>query len=590
MPGSRSWCDYLLVIDGISKIDKMVLGVRPMTTQLDAAQRQVRNADEFRRDFGILHQAAVGVIMVRTREPFRAIETLRGFAFGEEGLEFRCWSIVHGWAVYNREQPMAEPVIDNTVDLLAAMKLVGGLGEGGNRDTGWQGQASVNCVMYPHLLNLSKNPALIHLFKEYSKLFAENRRRLVLVVPVGYELPPELEDDVVIMDFDTPSYAELRECYDRLLTDMVEDRKPSYHDTEVDRVLSAGAGMVMTDFEIAMARALVTHRAALPNVPIDDIVSVVMQVKTEMVKRSAVLELMDAEDMSNVGGLDNLKDWLRKRALCFGQEARDAGVEPPRGIALLGPPGTGKSLIAKATAHMLGLPLVKFDVGRVFQSLVGQSEGRVRATLKMVDAMAPCVLFIDEVDKALQANSGGGDSGGSQRVLGNILTWMQESKAPVFIVVTGNRVANLPAEFLRRGRLDEVFSVQMPSEVERMEVLRIHLTKRGINPDEVEGLDDAVAAGAGYCGAELEGAVKDALIHSFTGGGDVTGALIVEQLQAFKPLSIAFADDFAAMEQWAENNARPANAGEVDVPRVARVRTRAVVGAPPGGRALGLDG
>jgi SpoVK/Ycf46/Vps4 family AAA+-type ATPase len=263
--------------------------------------------------------------------------------------------------------------------------------------------------------------------------------------------------------------------------------------------------------------------------------------------------------MDQVGGLDNLKEWVVKRRACFSTEAKEFGIEAPKGAGLFGPPGTGKSLSAKAIASSLGLPLIKFDVGRVFQSLVGQSEERVRASLKMLDSLAPCVVLLDEIDKAFQTNSGG-DSGVSQRVLGAILTHMQESSSPIFWVFSANRVDRLPPELLRRGRLDEIFAVTVPDEDERLEILKIHLNKRKQKADDIPELDAAVAASEGYVPAEIEQAVKDALIEAFTNGGAITGPLIAEQLANMKPLSEAFAEDFNAMQQWAENNARPASA------------------------------
>lgn len=558
-----------------------------MVAQVDAAQDQAENAAVFRSKFATLHRAAVGVVLIRTREPFRAIDTLKEFAHAEDNLDFKVWSIVWGWATHEKNST-AEPEVDGTNNPQVALAMIGGGVEGNN--SGGFGNG-IYCFLYPHMLNLNKNPTMIHCIKEYSKLFVEGKRRLVLILPVGYEVPQELEDDVVILDFDPPSRSELRHSYEWLLSGIDESRRPQYSEEEMDRILSAGAGMVASEFSMAVSRALMEYRSDLPNITIDNMVGVIMEVKTETVRKSEVLSLMQSENMDSVGGLDNLKEWLDKRRRCFGQDARDFGIDPPRGIALIGPPGTGKSLMAKATSHMLGLPLVRFDVGKVFQSLVGQSEGRVRAALKTVDAMAPCVMFIDEVDKCFQTNSSNGDSGVGQRVLGSILTWMQESKAPVFIVVTANRVESLPSEFLRRGRLDEVFSVQMPSEEERMEVVRIHLSKRGHNPDEIDGLEEVVDKSAGFVPAEIEGAVKDGLVEAFTNDVELTGELIAAQLDNMRPLSIAFAEQFNAMAEWAANNARPANVGEANLPKPARRRTRPVDDAPEGRRAgMDMDG
>lgn len=554
-------------------------------TQMDQKRRTVRNSTEFLDAFWVLSRAAVGVTMVRTREPFRVMEVLRDSAFAQDGMDFKTWNVLYGWTSFNRRDPSAEPQVDNMVEPLSALKAVGGIGGGDGFPNG------VFCFMYPHLLNMDKHPGIIHCLKEYAKLFTEGKRRLVLLMPLGYELPRELSDDVVILDFDPPSYSELREIYDQVIADLPVDpaEKPQFTEDEVDRLLSAGAGMVAHEFETAMSRAMVTNRGRLGEVSADDLCSVILRVKTEMVKKSEVLELMHAEDMGNVGGLDNLKEWLEMRKACFSQEARNFGVDVPRGIALIGPPGTGKSLVAKGTAHGLGLPLIRFDVSRVFNSLVGSSEARVRAALSMVDAMAPLVLFIDEADKCFRADAGAGDSGVGQRILGAILTWLQESTSPVFVVVTANRVDNLPAEFLRRGRLDEVFSVQMPSEAERRDVLGIHLRKRNHDPAQIENLGAAVDASAGFVGSEIEAAVNDALIVAFSTEQSVTGELIAEQFGNMKPLSVAFAEQFQRMAEWAENNARPANAGETPSARPVRTRTRA--GAGRSSRAVDvLDG
>lgn len=563
-----------------------------MSRHMTTAQSTMRNAQTFRRSLATLHQAAIGVILCRTREPFRAIETMRDFAFGES-LNFKVWTIADGWQSYDRNNPSAAPTVEpNSGDPYAAFRMVSNVN--GN-DTFGNG---IFVMMYPHK-PLVGHVGMLQVVKNYCRMFPETRKRLVLLTPPGFALPAELEDDVVILDFDTPSYAELREAYDRVIQGIRnEARRPRYSDEDVDRIISSGAGMTAHEFENAVSRALIECRTKLPNVPLDDFCEVVLRLKTEVVKRSEVLEVMPTDSIENIGGLENLKLWIRKRASCFSQDARDFGVETPKGIALIGPPGTGKTAASKAIGSVLGLPLVRFDVGRIFNSLVGESEARVRAALKLVEALAPCVLMIDEADKAFAGQArggGGGDSGVGMRVLGALLTWMQETKAPVFMVVTANRTQNLPSEFLRRGRLDEVFSVTVPHEGERMEVLRIHLRKRGHDPAEIENLTVAAERSSGYVSAEIEAAVKDALIEAFTTNVELTGDLIAAQFGNMVPLSEAFREDFEQMQQWAEQNARPASLAvgqTTEAPRT-RVRSRAAPIAPTaggGGRAMSLDG
>lgn len=554
-----------------------------MSKNLSVAQSTARNAEQFRRQLTVLHQAAIGVVLCRTREPFRAIESVRDFAFAER-IDFKVWTISRGWASYNRLKPEEEAVIDNAIDPLAALKKLA------SEDT-----PNISVMMYPHK-PLTQNIAMIQIIKEYCRQFSESRKRLVIVTPPGWDVPAELEDDLVILDFDCPSYSELSSSYQALITGVSEPKRPAFTPDQVDRILAAGAGMTQHEFENAVSRALVSLRGDLPNAKIDTFIDIVAKVKTEVVKRSEVLEMMEPDTIENIGGLENLKAWIRKRARCFSQQARDYGVEPPKGIALVGPPGTGKSASAKAIASVLGLPLIKFDVSRVFNSLVGQSEARVRAALKLVDGMAPCVLMIDEADKAFagQANgSGGGDSGVGMRVLGAILTWMQETKSPVFLVVTANRTAGLPSEFLRRGRLDEIFSVTVPHDAERAEILKIHLRKRGKNPDEIQDIEAAVERSNGYVPAEIEAAVKDAIIEAYVGGVPLTGSLIAEQLQYMVPLSEAFKEQFDQMRQWAEQNARPASLPAGEVKEVSRNRSRKRQSVPKTGSGrmmVGLDG
>jgi len=534
------------------------------------------NSAKFQHQFNVLNQAGVGVVMVRTREPSRALRALRIFALSNR-LEFKAWNCLDGWE--KAIDGTSDEAADHNSDPMPALMYVGAEGSGNG----------LFVMSYLHYY-IPKIPPMVVALKQFSERFATNRKRLALIVPLGFSLPPELEDDVLILDFDTPSAGELSESISSVTDTISEKNRPRFAPSDRDRLIAVMSGMTAFEAETALSRALIENKKLLPDVPIEQISEIVTQVKVEVVKRTEILEVMTPEPASNIGGLENLKEWLTMRAKCFSPEARAAHIDPPKGMLMAGPPGTGKSLVAKATAHILGLPLIRFDVGRVFGSLVGQSEERVRGALKMVDGMSPCVLMIDEADKAFQV-SGGGDSGVGQRVLGAILTWMQETKSVVFVVVTANRVDNLPAEFLRRGRLDEVWSVGVPNDAERLAVLKIHLRKRGVDPAAITDLDQAVARSNGYVPAELEGAVKDAKIVAFTTDVVMTGALIADQLANMVPLSEAFAEQFEAMALWARNNARPANSttgvGDSQV-RLRNRRAPPVERTAPTGRVVDL--
>lgn len=527
-----------------------------MTDKLD-------NAQSYLQEINVLHKASVGVILTRTKEPFRVIGVLRDFAAvaGDKGspLPFEAWTITNGWTTYKANSNEVDKS-DGKKDPFEALQA---LRQKGIAQKGADEGAGIFAMMSPHYHLTQdgkvKHPPMVQLLKEYAQEFAAKKKRLIIITPYDFQLPHELEDDVVMVDFETPDFSERQMLFQRLMEQCPAPKRPKFTNDDANQILNVLAGMTSHEVTSALARALAANRAKLPNVTVTDFLTVLNTIKTEAVKRTEVLELQQPEDMNNVGGLDNLKEWVGERANCFTEEARAFGIDAPKGIALIGPPGTGKSLAAKAISSTLRLPMVRFDISRVFNSLVGSTEARIRTTLKMVDSIAPVVLFIDEVDKVFDVRSGGGDSGVSQRVLGSLLTWMNDSKAPVFTVVTANRVEGLPAEFLRKGRMDEVFCVGLPTAKERLEVLRIHLKKRGKNPDEIKGLEEAVNLSEGYVPAELEAAVKEALVKAFSKKVELNGALIAEQLSNMKPLSETFGAQFAAMQEWAKNNARPAS-------------------------------
>lgn len=517
--------------------------------------------EKLTEDFSILSGAAVGVVILRTKEPYRMMDTLKDYA-RLRGAEFSIWKITNGWNKYPLEAPpdgADSPVADNNVDIIPALQSIGAPPPDNAKPKGY-----LYAMMWPHWYckkdGNANIPHIIQYLADYSQLFPQQTKRLVIVAPMEYAMPTELEDCVTLVDCDLPSQDELRESYDDLIEfaesqDVIVD----YNEDETNRILSAGAGMTITEFDNTISRALRKFATELPDVTIDEFVRYVSITKAEIVKRSEVLELMPLGNMSDVGGLENLKEWIALRSHAFDKEARKFGVDKPKGCALIGPPGTGKSLCAKAVAHTLGLPLIRFDVSRVFSSFVGSSEGRVREALKMIDAMAPCVVMLDEVDKAFDINSGGGDSGVGKRVLGAILTHMQETTKDIFWVMTANRTDGLPPELLRKGRLDEVFSVTVPTEAERMSILKIHLRKRNVDPDDIDGLDTVAAGTNGYVGAEIENGVAEAVLISYAKKVELTADLILEQFKGMTPLSQAHAEQFERMRAWAEQNAKPSS-------------------------------
>jgi SpoVK/Ycf46/Vps4 family AAA+-type ATPase len=267
-----------------------------------------------------------------------------------------------------------------------------------------------------------------------------------------------------------------------------------------------------------------------------------------------------SESFSSVGGMAVLKDWLGKRSLAFSREAREFGLAAPKGILMLGVQGCGKSLCAKAVSTQWQLPLLRFDMGRMFGSLVGSSEENVRRAISVAESVAPAVLWVDEIDKAFAGSqaSGATDGGTTARVFGTFLTWLSEKTAPVFVVATANDISHLPPELLRKGRLDEIFFVDLPDPQERVEVFRIHLQKRGRDFAAFD-LNRLAELSQDFSGAEIEEAINSALYDAFYGREELTTGHVLQALGETVPLARTMDEQISELRRWAEGRARNAS-------------------------------
>ena len=293
--------------------------------------------------------------------------------------------------------------------------------------------------------------------------------------------------------------------------------------------------------------------------------ALVLKEKAMAVKKSGVLKYYEAKEKAeNVGGLDNLKKWLEIRGDVFTKEARKFGLPNSKGILLLGLPGCGKSLTAKAASNILQIPLIRFDISAVFGGLVGMSEANTRNALKTIDAIGPCVIWIDELEKAMAGmggGGGGGDSGVSERVFGQILTWMQEKTSPGFLIATANNISALPSEFLRKGRWDNIFFVGLPSEKERREILDISIRNFNRDPMEMDQkiLDQCAEETSEFSGAELAASVVDAMFYAFHKKKELNADFIWGAAKRVNPLAKSRKKELAEMLKWAKDNATNAS-------------------------------
>ncbi|MFM7753199.1 MAG: AAA family ATPase, partial [Cyanobium sp.] len=367
----------------------------------------------------------------------------------------------------------------------------------------------------------------------------QSARTLVITAP-NWQLPAELDDSVTVLELPLPDAQEISQLLSSIAQACGEPLEPAV----LDQLSDACHGLSAQRVRQLAARAL----ARRGRLSADDLAEV-LEEKRQAIAKTELLEYCPTEATpADIGGLDALKHWLEQRRLAFSEEARRYGLPLPRGVLLVGPQGTGKSLTAKAIAHSWGMPLLRLDVGRLFAGLVGASEARTREMIQRAEAMAPCVLWIDEIDKGFGGDSRS-DGGTSQRVLGTVLTWMAEKTSAVFVVATANAVERLPGELLRKGRFDEIFLLDLPSADERRAILDLQLRRR--RPEHQLPLDVLVDRTAGFSGAELEQTVIEAMHLAFAEDRDFSEADLVAAASQVVPLSRTAREQLEQLQAWA---------------------------------------
>lgn len=520
--------------------------------------------------------SAVSVVFTPSREPRRTVEAVKAMG-ARDNVPVFVWNDVYGWKVFTgQDRTVGVPVdADSPVgNFYQALRRILGFKIGENTSNASSRfdyeKGAAYIVMEGTSPHLGLLPMTTTLLKDYAYSFPETLMSLVLITSESYTIPEELAHDIPVVDFDLPTKTDLRHAWESTVANQYESKNLPIPETyipgdSVDALVNAASGMTILEAETAYSRAFTLNDRLFPDIPVENLLAQVHRSKEDIVKKSQTLEMVNPIPVDSIGGLELLKDWFITRSVCFSEEARKAKVDAPKGVALIGPPGTGKSVCSKAVASILNLPLVRVDLGRLFGSLVGQTEARTRTMLKELEAMAPCIVWVDEVDKAGLSSGANGDSGVSSRLLGSLLTHMSENESGLFWIFTANRTENLPSEFLRKGRLDEVFSVLPPTWAERRQIFDIHLSKRGINIDDIVDFDQVLTESRGFVSAEIEAACKEAKVLSFYRNVPVTSSLLRSTLKGIIPISEAYKDQFDAMTEWAQNNARPSSEQEVDV-------------------------
>lgn len=403
-----------------------------------------------------------------------------------------------------------------------------------------------------------EDPVVVRRLRDVGQKFSVNRRTVVITAP-AFSIPAELSSLVEYLELPLPDKARLGEILNDVWKRVSASRtlRKTLDAAGVNAVINNLRGLTEEEADRAISQALVTRYGLVPETVTD-----VLEAKKDLLRHSGMLDFVDtSEGMAGVGGLENLKQWLAQRRGSWEESARQFGLEPARGVIILGVQGCGKSLCARAIAGDWKLPLVKFDTAAIYDKFIGETEKRIEKVFRVAEGLAPCVLWIDELEKVFAGSgpdSASVDAGVSSRILASFLSWMQDRKAAVFVAATCNNVNALPPELIRKGRFDELFFVDLPNQSERKEILAIQLGKRKRNPGDFD-LDQVAAAASGFSGAEIDAAVQSGLYAAYNAKQQLTTAILLEVLSHTVPLSTTRAEEIEAQRLWARERAVPAS-------------------------------
>ncbi|HEY9624127.1 MAG TPA: AAA family ATPase [Crinalium sp.] len=500
-----------------------------------------------KEELSILVQAQYPLIYLVTSEEERAEQTISTIAQMKPQRRVFIWTVTHGIVEYGQPRNITQ---HNTVSPEAAIEWV-------------IRQREPGLFVFKDLHPFIDSPAVTRWLRDAIAGFKETQKTIILMSPV-HNIPIELEKEVAVLDYPLPDMTELNQVLTQQLEQLRTTRRITTETRE--KLLKAALGLTRDEAEKVYRKAQVTAGRLT-----EAEVGVVLSEKKQLIRRNGILEYIEEDEtLDSVGGLEELKHWLRQRSNAFTERAREYGLPQPKGMLILGVPGCGKSLIAKTTSRLWGLPLLRLDMGRVYDgSMVGRSEANLRNALKTAESISPAILFIDEIDKAFAGSTGSADSDGgtSSRIFGSFLTWMQEKTSPVFVMATANRVERLPGEFLRKGRFDELFFVDLPNAEERKEIFKIHLSKRRREIARFD-LDQLVNVCDGFSGAEIEQALVAAMYEAFAQDREFTQLDIIAAIKATLPLSKTMSEQVTALRDWARQRARPAASSVAEYQRL----------------------
>jgi hypothetical protein len=493
----------------------------------------------FTDDLGLLIRARYSIIYIATAEEERAEAEIAACAAAQGNRAIYTWDFVDGYsgnlndAGFGKRNP------------LQALELVEKLPA-----------AAPAVFVLRDFHRFLDDIAVSRKLRNLARCLSSQPKTLVILA-AQLTIPDELSETMTVLEFTLPDAAAIRQEVRQLLAATNADLPTAM----VEELVRTCQGLSLERIRRVLGRAIADHGSFTP-ADLD----LILDEKRQSIRQTQILDYYPAkEQITDIGGLDNLKDWLLKRGAAFSEKARQYGLPHPRGLLLIGIQGTGKSLTAKAIAHHWHLPLLRLDVGRLFGGLVGESEARTRQMIQLAEAISPCVLWIDEIDKAFGGMDGRGDAGTASRVFGTFITWMAEKTSPVFVVATANNILTLPPEMLRRGRFDEIFFVGLPSQVDRQAIFEVHLSR--LRPHTFKTFDTARLAyeTPEFSGAEIEQVIVEAMHLGFSQNRDFTTDDILTAASEMVPLARTAQEQIEALQAWAAaGKARMASRSDLD--------------------------
>ncbi len=392
--------------------------------------------------------------------------------------------------------------------------------------------------------NFLKDFSVIRKLKNLSRSL-KTQPKNIIIVSSEINIPDSLKEFVTLLEFPLPSYSEILEELNRLTSSLQQEMEPEV----VNNIAMACQGLSLERIRRVLSKIIAKYGEIDESSP-----ALILQEKKQIIQQTQLLEFcLTDKSISDLGGLDNFKDWLQLRSKAFSQEAIEYGLPYPKGLLLVGVQGTGKSIAAKIIAHEWKLPLLRLDFGRLFASLIGQSEQRVRKMIEIAEALSPCILWVDEIDKAFAGAQSSGDSGTTSRVLATFITWLSEKTTPVFVVATANNIDCIPPEILRKGRFDEMFFLNLPTREEREAIFEVHLRK--YRPDEINNFQLPLLGqlSKDFSGAEIEAVVIEAMRLGFNENREFNNEDVLISIQNLVPLARTKSKELDYLKDWAES-------------------------------------